>query len=173
MSGLTPSTSVCSNRFRWVRGRTSYPLVWLPNILVVNPGIPINSVKDLIALAKAKPGYYNYASARIGSSSHLACALFGILTGTNIVHVPYKGGDLALVHVLSGQTQLYFATIPHVKSGKLRLVAVTSEKRSQTLPEFPTIAKTGVAGYRAATWCGLRAPRKHHVSSSRICTARW
>lgn len=133
-----------------------------PNILVVNPGIPIKSVKDLIALAKAKPGYYNYASAGIGSSSHLAGALFGILTGTNIVHVPYKGGGLALVDVLSGQTQLYFATMPaampHVKSGKLRPVAVTSEKRSQTLPEFPTIAETGVAGYEAATWYGLLAP---------------
>ena len=135
-----------------------------PNILVVNPGIPIKSVKDLIALAKSKPSYYNYASAGIGSSSHLAGALFGILTGTNIVHVPYKGGGIALVDVLSGQTQLYFATMPaampHVKSGKLRPVAVTSEKRSQTLPEFPTIAETGVLGYEAATWYGLLAPAR-------------
>ena len=80
---------------------------------MVNPGIPIKSVKDFIALAKAKPGYYNYASACIGSSSHLVCALFGILTSTNIVRVPFEGDGLALVHVLSGQTQLYFATIPH------------------------------------------------------------
>ncbi len=133
-----------------------------PNILVVNPGVPVKTVKDLIALAKAKPGVFNYASAGIGSSSHLAGALFGILTHTDIVHVPYKGGGIALVDVLSGQTQLYFATMPaampHVKSGKLRPVAVTTERRSQTLPELPTIAETGVAGYEASTWYGLLAP---------------
>jgi tripartite-type tricarboxylate transporter receptor subunit TctC len=133
-----------------------------PNILVVNPSVPVKSVKDLIALAKAKPGTFNYASAGIGSSSHLAGALFGILTGTDIVHVPYKGGGPAMVDVLSGQTQLYFATMPavmpHVKSGKLRPVAVTTEKRSQTLPEYPTIAEMGVTGYEAATWYGLLAP---------------
>ena len=133
-----------------------------PNILVVNPAVPVKTIKDLIALAKAKPGAYNYASAGIGSSSHLAGALFGILTHTDIVHVPYKGGGIALVDVLSGQTQLYFATMPaampHVKSGKLRPVAVTTEKRSQTLPEFPTIAEAGVAGYEASTWYGLLAP---------------
>ncbi len=133
-----------------------------PNILVVHPSLPAKSVKDLIVLAKAKPGTFNYASAGIGSSSHLAGALFGILTGTNIVHVPYKGGGPAMVDVLSGQIQLYFATMPaampHVKSGKLRPVAVTTEKRSQTLPEFPTIAESGVTGYEAATWYALLAP---------------
>ncbi len=133
-----------------------------PNMLVVHPSVPVKNIKDLIALAKAKPGAYNYASAGIGSSSHLAGALFGILTGTNIVHVPYKGGGPAMVDVLAGQMQLYFGTMPgvmpHVKSGKLRPVAVTSDKRSQTLPEFPTIAESGVTGYEAATWYGLLAP---------------
>ena len=135
-----------------------------PNMLVVHPSVPVKNIKDLIALAKAKPGAYNYASAGIGSSSHLAGALFGILTGTNIVHVPYKGGGPAMVDVLAGQMQLYFGTMPgvmpHVKSGKLRPVAVTSDKRSQTLPEFPTIAESGVAGYEAATWYGLLAPAR-------------
>ena len=133
-----------------------------PNMLVVHPSVPVKTIKDLIALAKAKLGAYNYASAGIGSSSHLAGALFGILTGTNIVHVPYKSGGPAMVDVLAGQTQLYFGTMPgvmpHVKSGKLRPVAVTSDKRSQTLPEFPTIAESGVTGYEAATWYGLLAP---------------
>jgi len=133
-----------------------------PNLLVVHPSVPVKNVKDLIVLAKAKPGMFNYASAGIGSSSHLAGALFGILTATNIVHVPYKGGGPAMVDVLSGQTQLYFATMPavmpHVKSGKLRPLAVTTSTRSQTLPEFPTIAEMGVAGYEAATWYGLLAP---------------
>ncbi len=133
-----------------------------PNILEVHPSVPVKSIKDLVALAKAKPGTFNYASAGIGSSSHLAGALFGILTGTTLVHVPYKGGGPAMVDMLSGQMQLYVGTMPgvmpHVKSGKLRPVAVTTEKRSQTLPQLPTIAERGVAGFEAATWYGLLAP---------------
>ena len=135
-----------------------------PNILVVNPAVPVKTVGDLIALAKAKPGTINYPSAGIGSSSHLAGELLAILANINIVHVPYKGGGPALIDVLSGQIPVMFATMPaampHVKSGKLRPVAVTSAKRSQTLPELPTIAETGIKGYEASTWYGILAPAK-------------
>src|SRR5207245_5917560 len=111
-----------------------------PNILVVHPSIPARTVKQVIALAKAKPGTLNFASAGVGSSSHLAGELFRILAGADIVHVPYKGAGPAMVDVLSGQVQRYFATrpaaMPHVKSGKLAPVAVTSARRSQRLAGF-------------------------------------
>jgi len=133
-----------------------------PNILVVHPSTPARTVKEVIALAKAKPGTLNFASAGVGSSSHLAGELFRILAGADIVHVPYKGAGPAIVDVLSGQVQLYFATMPaampHVKSGKLAPVAVTSSRRSQALPDLPTIAEAGVPGYEASTWYGVLAP---------------
>lgn len=132
-----------------------------PNILVVNPGVPVKSVNDLIALAKAKPGTLNFPSSGVGSSSHLAGELFKILAKVDMVHVPYKGGGPALVDTISGQMQIMFATMPaampHVKSGKVRPVAVTTEKRSQAMPELPTISET-IKGYEAATWYGMLAP---------------
>jgi len=135
-----------------------------PNILVVHPSIPARTVKEVIALAKAKPGTLNFASAGVGSSSHLAGELFRILAGADIVHVPYKGAGPAIVDVLSGQVQLYFATMPaampHVKSGKLAAVAVTSSRRSQALPDLPTTAEAGVPGYEASTWYGVLAPAR-------------
>ena len=135
-----------------------------PNILVVHPSTPARTVKEVIALAKAKPGTLNFASAGVGSSSHLAGELFRILAGADIVHVPYKGAGPAMVDVLSGQVQLYFATMPaampHVKSGKLAPVAVTSARRSPALPDIPTIAESGVSGYEASTWYGLLAPAR-------------
>ncbi len=133
-----------------------------PNILVANLALPVMSVQDVIALAKAKPGTLNFPSAGVGSSSHLAGELLKILARIDMVHVPYKGGGPALIDVLSGQMQIMFATMPaampHAKSGKLRPIAVTSDKRSRTLPELPTIAETGVAGYEASTWYGMLAP---------------
>src|SRR5437899_6086691 len=133
-----------------------------PNILVVHPSTPARTVKEVVALAKAKPGTLNFASAGVGSSSHLAGELFRILAGADIVHVPYKGAGPAMVDVLSGQVQLYFATMPaampHVKSGKLAPVAVTSSRRSQALPDLPTTAEAGVPGYEASTWYGVLAP---------------
>jgi len=133
-----------------------------PNILVVHPSTPARTVKEVIALAKAKPGTLNFASAGMGSSSHLAGELFRILAGADIVHVPYKGAGPAMVDVLSGQVQLYFATMPaampHVKAGKLAPVAVTSARRSQALPDLPTVAESGVPGYEASTWYGVLAP---------------
>jgi tripartite-type tricarboxylate transporter receptor subunit TctC len=133
-----------------------------PNVLVVHPALPVRTVKELIALAKAKPGALNYPSAGIGSSSHLAGELLNILAKIDMVHVPYKGGGPALTDLLAGQMQLMFATMPaampHVKTGKLRAVAVTTAKRSQTLTELPTVAEAGIAGYEASTWYGLLAP---------------
>src|SRR5256885_1338226 len=133
-----------------------------PNMLVVHPSTPARTVQELIALAKAKPGTLNFASAGVGSSSHLAGELFRVLAGAAIVHVPYKGAGPAMVDVLSGQVQLYFATMPaampHVKSGKLAPVAVTSARRSQALPDLATIAESGVPGYEASTWYGALAP---------------
>src|SRR6267142_1588104 len=133
-----------------------------PNILVVHPATPARTVKEVIALARARPGTLNFASAGVGSSSHLAGELFRILAGADIVHVPYKGAGPAMVDVLSGQVQLYLATMPaampHVKSGKLAPVAVTSSRRSPALPDIPTIAESGVPGYEASTWYGVLAP---------------
>src|SRR5437879_10096521 len=133
-----------------------------PNILVVHPSTPVRTVRELIALAKAKPGSLNFASAGVGSSSHLAGELFRILAGAEIVHVPYKGAGPAMVDVLSGQIQLYFATMPaampHVKSGKVAPVAVTSSPRSRASPDLTSIAESGVPGYEASTWYGALAP---------------
>src|SRR5262245_23385898 len=141
-----------------------------PNVLVVHPSIPARTVNEVVVLAKAKPGTLNFASAGVGSSSHLAGELFRVLAGADIVHVPYKGAGPAMVDVLSGQVQLYFATLPaampHVKSGKLAPVAVTSARRSQALPDTPTIAESGVSGYEASTWYGLLAPA--HAPASAI-----
>lgn len=135
-----------------------------PNILVVHPSLPVRTVKDLIALAKARPGQLNYPSAGVGSSSHLAGELFAILTGIKIVHISYKGGGPAMIDTISGEMQMMFATMPaampHVKTERVRPVAVTSAKRSRTLPQLLTIAETGVRDYEASTWYGVLVPAK-------------
>jgi tripartite-type tricarboxylate transporter receptor subunit TctC len=139
-------------------------LATLPHILIVHPSVPVNSVKELIALAKHKPGQLNYASSGIATSTHMAAELFMFMTGTSMVNVPYKGGAPAMTAMLGGQCQLNFATIstaiPHVRSGKLRALAVTSAKRSVAAPEYPTIAEAGVPGYNHSSWVGLLAPAK-------------
>lgn len=133
-----------------------------PNILVAHPSIPVKTIKELIAYAKAKPGTLNFPSAGVGSSSHLAGELLKSLAGISMVHVPFKGGGPALVAVIAGEVQIMFATMPaampHVKSGKVKPVAVTTAKRSKAMPELPTIAESGVKGYDASTWYGLLAP---------------
>lgn len=135
-----------------------------PNILVAHPSLPVKSLKDLLALAKAKPGTLNFPSAGVGSSSHLAGELLKSLAKIDMVHVPFKGGGPALVAMISGEVQIMFATMPaampHVKSGKARPIAVTTAKRSLVMPELPTIAESGVKGYEAATWYGLLAPAR-------------
>lgn len=135
-----------------------------PNILVAHPSLPVKTVKELLALAKAKPGTLNFPSAGVGSSSHLAGELLKSLAKIDMVHVPFKGGGPALVAMISGEVQIMFATLPaampHVKSGKARPIAVTTAKRSQAMPDLPTIAEAGVTGYEASTWYGLLAPAK-------------
>jgi tripartite-type tricarboxylate transporter receptor subunit TctC len=135
-----------------------------PNILVAHPSIPVKTIKELIAYAKAKPGTLNFPSAGVGSSSHLAGELLKSLAGISMVHIPFKGGGPALVAVIAGEVQIMFATMPaampHVKSGKVKPVAVTTGKRSQAMPELPTIAESGVKGYDASTWYGLLAPAR-------------
>lgn len=135
-----------------------------PNILVANPSIPVKTVRELIAYAKAKPGTLNFPSAGVGSSSHLAGEMLKSLAGISMVHIPFKGGGPALVAVIAGEVQIMFATMPaampHVKSGKVKPVAVTTSKRSQAMSDLPTIAESGVKGYEASTWYGLLAPAR-------------
>ena len=135
-----------------------------PNILVVHPSLAVKTVKELLALAKAKPGTLNFPSAGVGSSSHLAGELLKSLAKIDMVHVPFKGGGPALVAMISGEVQIMFATMPaampHVKSGRARPIAVTTAKRSLAMPELPTIAEAGVTGYEASTWYGLLAPAR-------------
>jgi tripartite-type tricarboxylate transporter receptor subunit TctC len=134
-----------------------------PNILVVNPAVPANSVQELIALAKANPGRLNFPSAGRGTSSHLAGELFDAMANVRMVHVPYKGGGAAFADLLGGQVQVFFATMPaampQVRAGKLRPLAVTTAQRSLAMPNLPTIAESGLPGYSAATWYGLYAPK--------------
>ena len=132
------------------------------SILVINPSLPAHSVKELIALAMAKPGQLKYASTGIGSSSHLAGELFRTAAGVDIAHIPYKGGGPAAVDLISGQVQLSFisapATMPYIKSGRLRALAVTNAKRSVLLPELLTLSESGLRGYEFEGWHGLCAP---------------
>lgn len=130
--------------------------------LAVHPALPVRSVKDLVALAKSRPGELNFASPGVGNSQHLAGESFNRLAGTRIVHVPYKGGAEAMNAVLSGEVQMVFASIapalPLIQAGKLRLLAVTPGKRSAAVPDTPTIAEAGVPGYDVSTWFGIAAP---------------
>ena len=133
-----------------------------PNVLAVNAELPVKSVKEFIALAKEKPGQLQYASGGIGSFQHLGAELFRLAAGVNMLHVPFKGGGPAMIDVLGGHTKVIFATtitaLPHVRSGKLRVLGVGSRERSPALPDAPTIAEAGVPGYEAANWIGIVAP---------------
>ena len=137
-------------------------LVTGPGLLVVHPSLPARTVRQLIALAKERPGQMLYASAGNGTPPHLAAELFKHMTGTNIVHIPYKGNAQAMTDLIAGQVSLSFPTIPsalpHVQAGKLRALGVTSARRSSALPEVPAIAEAGVPGYEGSAWYGILAP---------------
>jgi tripartite-type tricarboxylate transporter receptor subunit TctC len=141
------------------------PVVWAavsPNVLVVNPSLPVKSVAELVALAKAKPNSLSYASTGNGSSNHISMELFKSLAGVEIVHIPYKGSGPAVTDLLGGQVQLMFDNapnvMPQVKAGKLRALGMSSAKRSSFAPDIPTVAESGVPGYEVAVWFGLVAP---------------
>ena len=133
-----------------------------PNILVVHPSLPVNSVRELIALAKARPGQLNYSGSGMGANAHLAAELFKSMTGTSIVHIPYKSAAPALTDLIAGQTQLMFATalsvVPYIKANRVRALGVTTAKRSRSVPDVPTIAEAGVPGFEASTWHGVLVP---------------
>ena len=133
-----------------------------PNALTISPKLAVNSVKDLIAMAKAQPGKLNYASAGVGSFQHLGSELFKIMSGTNIVHVPFKGGGPAMADVIAGNTEICLGSliqvIPHLDSKRLKLLGIGGAKRAKVYPNVPTIAEAGVPGYDASNWWGMLAP---------------
>ena len=143
-------------------------LAQAPFLLVVHPSLPVRSVKDLVALGKAKPDALNYTSGGTGSSGHLAGVLFQSATGITMVHVPHKGAGPAMTDTIAGQVQLTFASIissqQHVRSTRLRALAVTSVKRSAAMPDLPTVAEAGVRDYSTTSWYGVLAPAGTRVS---------
>jgi tripartite-type tricarboxylate transporter receptor subunit TctC len=134
----------------------------LPNMLVAHPSVPVRSVKDVVALARAKPGQITYSSGGAGASNHLAAELFNYLAKVDLVHVPYKGGGPAAIAVVTGEVSLLFGTLPsvvgHVQSGRVRAIAVTSGKRSPVVPAVPTIKESGVPAYEMTSWVGALVP---------------
>ena len=133
-----------------------------PNMLVVHPSLPVKSVAELVALAKARPGQLDYASTGAGSSNHMSMELFKMMTKTDILHVPYKGSAPALTDLMGGHVMMIFDNtpnvLPHVKGGRMRGIAVTSLKRSALAPELPTVDESGVPGYEVLVWFGVVGP---------------
>ena len=149
--------------FDFIRDTTPVAgLIRFPDVVEVNPSLPIHSVPELIAYAKANPGKLNFASSGVGSTLHVAGELFKMMAGVDIVHVPYRGGAPALIDLMSGRVQLMFDNVPtslqFIKAGKLRPLAVTSAERAPVLPELPVVADF-LPGYEASAWYGLAAPK--------------
>jgi tripartite-type tricarboxylate transporter receptor subunit TctC len=154
-------------KLRWSVERSFQPVTLLATaqyILVIHPSVKAGSIKELIALAKAKPGALNYASAGVGSPLHLAAELFKKRAGVDMVHLPYKGGGPAAAAVLAGEAQVIFGSVassmPHVKAGKLRALATTGAKRSKVAPDLPTIAESGFPGFDVSSWYAFLVPAK-------------
>jgi tripartite-type tricarboxylate transporter receptor subunit TctC len=129
------------------------------NVLIVHPALPAQSVKALIALARSRPGQLNYGSSGIGAADHLSAELFQVMTQTKMVHVPYKGGPIAMVDLISGNLQLMFSTVPTatglIKAGKVHALAITNSQRFPLMPELPTVAEAGIPGFAVNNWCGV------------------
>jgi len=132
------------------------------NVLIVHPALPAQSVKALIALARARPGELNYGSSGTGAADHLSAELFQVMTKTKMVHVPYKGGPLAIIDLISGNLQLMFSTVPTavglIKGGKVRAMAITNSNRFPLMPELPTVAEAGIPGFAVNNWTGVFVP---------------
>jgi tripartite-type tricarboxylate transporter receptor subunit TctC len=137
-------------------------VIQAPILLMVHPSLPVQSTKELVALAKAKPGVLDSASAGYGTSNHMALELFNLLAGTKITHIPYKGTGPALIDAISGHVPVIFGNIlsslPYVRQGRLRALAVTGARRAKVAPELPTVAESGVPGYETTTWLAWLAP---------------
>lgn len=134
----------------------------VPNIVIVNPAVPVRSIEELITVARARPGSINYGSAGNGATTHLSGELFRLMTRAEIVHIPYRGSGAALIDLQAGQIQLMFENLPgaiqHVREGRLRALAVTSPQRAKATPDIPTVAEAGVPGYSVVSWFALFAP---------------
>ena len=150
-----------------------------PNIVTVHPDLPVKSIKDLVALAKQKPGELQYASAGVGSFQHLGGELFKLMSGADLMHVPFKGGGPAMIDVMGGHTKVLFSslvqTTPHIRSGKLRALATGGSKRSPVFPDLPTVAEAGVPDYEGVNWWGVwhrPAPRRRSSTSSAATSPR-
>ena len=147
-----------------------------PGVLVVHPSVPIRSVKELIALAKAKPGKLDYGSSGVGGFGHISGALFCLMTKTEMVHIPYKSSAPSLTDLIAGQIQVLFnnaiSTVPFIKSGQMRALAVTSLKRMAALPELPTIDESGVKGYDNSSWSAVGGARRHAEGNHREAQQR-
>ncbi len=137
-------------------------LVINPQILVVHPAVPVKTLKELVALAKSRPGQFNFASAGTGTATHLGLELLKLTAGIDVVHVPYKGGAPAVADLIAGQVQMLFVSIPsvlpHVRAGKLKAIAVSSAKRSASAPDIPTVAESGYPDFEYSNWNALFAP---------------
>jgi tripartite-type tricarboxylate transporter receptor subunit TctC len=136
---------------------------YTPNVLVIHPSIPAKSVEELVALAKSKPGVLTYASSGVGSTQHLAGALFNQISGTQMTHIPYKGSGQAVVDLVAGQVNVNFDTLPpvleHIRAGKLRALAISSSKRMPQLPDVPTFEEKGIRGFDVTNWYSLMGPK--------------
>lgn len=138
-------------------------LAEVPNILTINPGVNARTAQDVAALAKAKPGAYSFGSAGVGSSQHLAGELFRKMAGIDILHVPYKGGSAVVLDLIAGRVHMTFGSstsLPHIRGGRLKALAVTTLKRSPAMPDLPSMHESGYAGFEAAAWYGLLAPAR-------------